>query len=194
MSAHSKMHLAIEPRFGNHSQMDWSHGPGHWLFEPGLYMITAGTYQKLPDLHSPMRLDFFLSSLFNYAREFEWNLRAWATLPNHYHFIAASSRPANLRKFLGKLHMKTAEQLNLWDNTPGRKLWFQFWDSHITFERSYLARLNYVHQNPVKYGLVPLAETYQWCSASWFIQNAPAAFVRTVKSFKTDQVNVPDDF
>ena len=168
--------FATDARFGNHSRMNWPHGPAHWLFEPGLSMITAGTYQKLPHLHSAMRLDFFVGSLFDYATDFEWNLRAWAVLSNHYHFVGASSKPAILQKFLGKLHMKTAKQLNLWDNTPSRKVWFQFWDSHITFERSYLARLNYVHQNPVKHGVVQLAENYRWCSASWFIQSALACF------------------
>lgn len=123
--------------------MNWPHGPAHWLFEPGLYMITTGTYKKLPHLSSPERLDFFQAALFRYASEFGWDLRAWAVLSNHYHFIAASpSDPATLRKFLGKLHGQTAKQLNRWDKADGRKVWFQFWDSHITFERSYLARLN----------------------------------------------------
>ena len=121
--------------------MNWPHTPKHWLFEPGTYMVTTGTYQKLPHLNSPQRLDFFLESLFARAGEFGWDFRAWAVLANHYHFIAHSpSDPGTLRKFLGKLHMQTAKQINLWDNTPGRKVWFQFWDSHITFERSYLAR------------------------------------------------------
>jgi putative transposase len=158
-------------------------------------MITAGTYRKLSHLNSPDRLDFFQNSLFRYADEFHWKLRAWAILPNHYHVVAASSTdPRTLPKFLGKLHMKTAKQLNHWDNKPGRKVWFQFWDSHITYERSYLARLNYVHKNPVRHGLASVAENYKWCSAAWFTQNAPPAFVKTVNSFKIDQVNVPDDF
>jgi len=118
--------FAIDARFGNHSRMNWPHGPAHWLFEPGLYMITARTYQKLPHLHSAMRLDFFVGSLFDYATDFEWNLRAWAVLSNHYHFVGASSKPATLQKFLGKLHMKTVKQLNLWDNTPSRKCGFNF--------------------------------------------------------------------
>jgi putative transposase len=118
-----------------------------------------------------------------------------AVLANHYHFVAASPcDPRTLRKFLGKLDMQTAEQLNLCDNKLGRKVWLQFWDNHITFERSYLARLNYVRQNPVRNSIVPLAENYKWCSASWFAQNAPPGFVNTVKSFKIDRVNVPDDF
>jgi len=72
--------------------------------------------------------------------------------------------------------------------------WFQFWESRITFGRSYLARLNYVHHNPAQHGVVPLAEDYKWCSASWFARNAPPAFVNSVKSFKIDRVHVPDDF
>jgi putative transposase len=144
--------------------MNWPHAPTHWLFEPGLYIVTTGTYRKLPHLKSPGRLDFFQESLFEYANEFGWDLRAWAILANHYHFVAASpSDPQTLRKFLGKLHMQTSKQLNRLDNTPGRTVWFQFWDSHITYERSYLARLNYVNQNPVRYGIVPVAENYKRC-------------------------------
>jgi putative transposase len=175
--------------------MNWPHGPTHWPFQPGIYIATAGTYGKLPHLDSPERLDFVQESLFKYADGFGWNLRAWAVLANHYHFVAASpSDPQTLRDFLGKFHMQTSKQLNRWDNTLGRTVWFQFWDSHITFERSYLARLNYVHYNPPRHGLVPVAENYKWCSAAWFAQSAPPAFVKTVKSFKIDQVNVPDDF
>jgi len=62
--------------------MNWPHAPAHWLFEPGLYMVTAGTYQKLPHLNSPPRLDFFVESLFACAAEFHWDLRAWAVLSN----------------------------------------------------------------------------------------------------------------
>jgi len=107
------MSVAIHVDFGNHSDMNWPHGPAHWLFEPGIYIITAGTYRKLPHLNSPAKLDFFQNCLFQHADEFGWNLRAWAVLANHYHFVAASpANPRTLPKFLGKLHMKTAEQLN----------------------------------------------------------------------------------
>jgi putative transposase len=57
-----------------------------------------------------------------------------------------------------------------------------------------LDTLHYVHCNPAKHGVVDVAENYPWCSASWFARNASAAFVATVKSFKTDQLEIPDDF
>lgn len=99
-----------------------------------------------------------------------------------------------MRKLLTKLHANTARALNKEQATPGRKVWFQYWDSHLTFERSYLARLNYVHHNAVKHGLVANAQNYPWCSAAWFAENGPAAFRATVESFKTDQINISDDF
>ena len=175
--------------------MNWPHAPVHWLFEPGMYMVTAGIYRKKPMLNLPERLDFVLESLFARAEEFGWSLRAWAVMSNHYHFVASSPEdPVTLRKMLGKLHMNVAKRINEWDAQPGRKVWHQFWDSRITFERSYLARLRYVHGNPVHHGVAENAENYQWCSAAWFARTAPAAFVNTVQGFKTDQIAVPDDF
>ena len=174
--------------------MNWPHAPRHWLFEPGMYLVTAGTFRKCRHLGSPERLDFFLDAIFKTAAEFDLQLRAWAVLSNHYHLLASLSGPSNLRRFIRKLHMTTAKTLNGWDGTQGRKVWFQYWDSHITFETSYLARLNYVHYNPVRHGVTELAENYRWCSAAWFAQHAKASFVFTVRSFKTDKLEIPDDF
>ena len=175
--------------------MNWPHAPAHWLFEPGMYMVTAGIYRKKPLLNLPERLDFVLESLFTRAEEFGWNLRAWAVMSNHYHFVASSPEdPATLRQMLGKLHMNVAKRINEWDAQSGRKVWHQFWDSRITFERSYLARLRYVHGNPVHHGVAENAENYKWCSAAWFARTAPGAFVKTVQGFKADQIAVPDDF
>lgn len=175
--------------------MNWPHAPQHWLFEPGTYMVTTGTYQKQPHLNTSKRLDYFVETLFARAAEFGWLLRAWAVLANHYHILATSpADPGTLCRFLGKLHMTTSKRLNELDGQPGRKVWFQYWDSHITFERSYLARLNYVHHNPAHHGVVDNAEDYVWCSAAWFARNAPHSFLATVKSFKTDKLEVPDEF
>ena len=98
------------------------------------------------------------------------------------------------RDFVRHLHRELAIQLNRMDATSGRRVMYEFWDTRLTFEKSWLARLNYVHQNPVKHGFVPLANQYPWCSAAWFETNGRPAFVRSVYSFKTDRINVPDDF
>jgi hypothetical protein len=108
MSARPKLHVAIGARCGNHSHMNWPHGPAHWLFEQGLYIITAATYRKLPHLNSPARLDFFQNSLFQHPDEFGWDLRAWAVLANHYHFA-----PPAFAKSVGSFRI---DQINVPDD------------------------------------------------------------------------------
>ena len=174
---------------------DWPHAPVHRLDDAGVYMVTAGTYQKRHYLNTPQRLEVVMRRLFSCIEEVGWELQAWAVLSNHYHFLARSGvDPRTLRRVVSKLHMTTAKALNQEDGTPGRRVWFQYWDSRITFERSYLARLNYVHHNPAHHGVVSQATAYRWCSAAWFEQVASPAFVKTVKNFKIDQVQVRDDF
>ena len=158
-------------------------------------MVTCGTYLKCHHLASTTRLALVQSHLFECAEEFEWRLQAWAILSNHYHFVASSPEdPRTLSVMLSKLHTITSIELNKKDGTAGRRVWFQYWDSHITFQRSYFARLKYVHQNPVHHGLVENAEHYPWCSAAWFARQARPAFYGTVQGFKVDRVNIPDDF
>ena len=95
---------------------------------------------------------------------------------------------------LKQLHADTSREVNRLDGTPGRAVWHNFWDTKLTFEKSYLARLSYVHQNAVKHGLAPVASQYRWCSAGWFERTATGAQVRTIYRFKIDRVSVPDDF
>jgi putative transposase len=174
---------------------DWPHAPVHRLTEQGAYMITAGTYKKAFYLNAPAKLAFVRDTLFEIAELYHWLLQAWSIMGNHYHFIAiAPEDPTTLKHLIRKFHSITAREMNRQDNIHDRKFWFQYWDSHITFEKSYLARLNYVHNNPVRHGIVKAADQYEWCSAKWFALKASSAFQKTVLSFKIDRIKVVDDF
>jgi putative transposase len=157
-------------------------------------MVTAGTYGKALHFSGPERLDFLTEKLMVYAKRYKWNLQAWAVMANHYHFIGFSAEPGSLPDFASSLHTETARHVNALDGTMNRKVWYQYWDSHITYQKSYYARLRYVNNNPVHHRIVPIAEDYRWCSAGWFKNNADAAFRKTIESFKTDTLKVIDDF
>jgi len=122
-------------------------------------------------------------------------LDAWAILVNHYHFIAQSTNgKENLDQMLQSLHSKTAIELNELDGTPRRQVWWNYYDTCLSYQKNYLARLHYVHRNPEKHGVVKRAEDYPWCSMGWFVQEAGAPFRNSVFSFKIDKLNVYDDF
>lgn len=174
---------------------DWPHAPTHRLDSAGAYMVTAATYRKEPLFKSAKRLTLLCEQLLDLAAKHGWKLDAWAVFPNHYHFVAITKENAEtLTRFIGHLHTATAKEINRQDETPGRKVWFQYWDSHLTYPRSYLARLNYVHCNAVKHGLVRQAAQYPWCSAGWFERKAERPFYQTVMRMCSDHINVRDDF
>jgi putative transposase len=139
--------------------------------------------------------DLVLRSLLTIAKQYGWELEAWAVMSNHYHFVGRTLTPANsLRAMIKHFRVHTARALNAVDGTTNRKVWFNYWDTRLTFEKSYLARLNYVHQNPVHHGMVKVANQYPWCSAAWFERVTSPSMVQTIYSFKTERINVQDDF
>ena len=173
---------------------NWPHSPAHHLREAGSYIVTAGTYKKVPVFKAPDRLTILTNYILGLADRYGFSLQAWAVFPNHYHLVGNSQLPESLRSLLRHLHSITAIEANKWDVTPGRRVWFEYWETRITFPRSYFARLNYVHQNAVLHGLVRVPSQYPWCSARWFEREATRSFFQTVSGFHTDKLNVPDDF
>lgn len=170
---------------------DWPHAPIHRLGSDGVYMITGATLYKRKLFSTPEKLTLLEGEVLRLAKEYDWQLEAWAVFANHYHLIARGNRNSKgLDAYLNHLHSKTARDLNACDRAIGRSVWYNFWDTRLTFMRSYLARLNYVHQNAVKHGLVTVANRYPWCSAGWFETVASPAAVRTIYSFQTEQVKI----
>jgi putative transposase len=176
----------------------WPHAPIHQLAERGTYFVTGSTYQKAHHFRGAKRLRVLHRGLLTVAERFGWQLEAWAVFSNHYHLVAHSpgdtQGASSLSTMLSVLHVKTSGWVNKLDNAPGRQVWFNFWDTRLTHQKSYLTRLNYVHQNAVKHGLVPVACQYPWCSAAWFERTASPAMVKSIYRFKTDKVSVADEF
>jgi putative transposase len=176
-------------------EKDWPHAPVHRLGTDGVFMVTGAILHKAHLFSGPEKLTRLENHLLGLAKKYNWQLEAWAVFSNHYHFVARSLPEAgDLKKLLSQLHSDTARELNRMDGMSGRTVWFNFWDTKLTYQRSYLARLNYVHQNAVKHGLVKVANQYPWCSAAWFERTATPATVKTIYSFKTDQLNIMDDY
>lgn len=178
--------------------VDWPHAPPHRLGASGSYFITAATWQKARLFHDAPRLDLLHHALLTHAQAFGWQLEAWAVFSNHYHFIARPAQgpatKADLGVMIKALHERTARELNELEAQPGRRVWHNYWDTRLTFEASYRARLNYVMQNPVKHGLVENAKDYRWCSAAWFERVNTGAWVQTIQRFKTDRLKIDDDY
>ncbi|MFN0129459.1 MAG: REP-associated tyrosine transposase [Verrucomicrobiales bacterium] len=180
----------------DHSLQFWPHAPPHWLFQSGIYFVTASTYHREKIFTGSDLLDVVTRHLVESAVEHGWSLKAWAVLANHYHFLAESPAGSgiSLGPWLRTFHCRSATEANRLSGTPGRRVWMNYRETRITHQTSYLARIRYVNENPVHHGLVRSPLSYPWCSATWFERNAPRSFVESVARFKTNRINVWDEF
>jgi len=145
-----------------HLKRPWPHAPVHKMSEHGVYFVTAGTLHKVRLFNDAPQLDLLESKLLTLAEKYHWQIEAWAVFSNHYHLVCRGCPDSsNLGKYLKHLHADTARELNRSDRAEGRQVWHNFRDTRLNFEKSYLARLNYVHQNAVKHGLVRVANQYR---------------------------------
>ena len=173
----------------------WPHAPPHRSFEPGAYMVTGATLHKARLFDTPVKRSLVQETLLGTLAEFGWQVQAWAVLANHYHVVAfCSDKPETLDDAIAKVHGVSARELNRLDQATGRQVWYQSWDTALTYRKSYYARLRYVHENPVHHGLVRQARDYEWCSAGWLEQRADPAYRKLLESFAIDRLHVFDDF
>lgn len=173
----------------------YPHNPPHYFLPDTMYMVTGATLYNRHLLSQDRKKEFILQTLMERTEILGWGLQAWAILNNHYHFVAkAPENATTLKKLIQQIHSISAIQLNRWDQTPGRQVWYNYWDACLTYERSYLARLHYVHINPVKHCLVESAIDYPFCSYKWFVEQGDKALERKVLAQPIDRVKVIDDF
>ena len=174
--------------------MDWTHAPLHRTKDPGWYFITAGTYKKQPFLLAEGRRDALIDLILSCACQLNLIVHAWVVLSNHYHLMLQARKDADIPLFARRVHSINARAVNALDAAPGRKVWYQYWDKFITDENAYFARINYIHQNPVRHRLVSAAENYRWSSMRYFEDRVGIPLARAVRQIKIDKIKVVDDF
>ena len=186
---------ALEPEEGiPKGTHDWPHAPPHRMEEAGVYFVTARARNQCDLLSADELKDWFQATLFQLVEEFGWELEAWAILSNHYHLIAHSlprsgGGASSLSAMVKKLHSLATKELNRRDGMAGRtRLWQNFRETQLTHHESYMARLNYVHQNAVHHGLVRKASEWKWCSAGEFKKAVSSAWLRTVAGYRFDEI------
>lgn len=177
--------------------LNWPHAPPHELAEAGVYFVTARTRENQHLLSDDSIKDWFEAKLLELAAGFGWRMEAWCVLSNHYHFVAHSpkdeSSAGSLSSLLRELHSRATREINQRNQTPGRgRLWQNYRETHLTYQRSYLSRLSYVHQNAVHHRLVRVASDWKWCSAAKFQAEVTPAWRKTVLSFHYNAISAQD--
>ncbi|MCL4236360.1 MAG: transposase [Deltaproteobacteria bacterium] len=122
-----------------------------------------------------------------------YDLIAWVVMPNHVHGLIRILAGTSLGKIVQSWKSYTGRRIReLLSGTesasgpshaigsPGRDnpanrttaggVWMrEYWDRYIRDDQHFDATVNYIHQNPVKAGLVRIAEDWPWSSAAEYL-------------------------
>ena len=100
-----------------------------------------------------------------------YRLLAWVVMPNHVHVLFQPVNGWTLARIVASWKTYTGRQLALlYRHMPAsshaRCVWQrEYWDRFMRDELHFQVTKSYIHDNPVKAGLVARAEEWEWSSA-----------------------------
>lgn len=101
-----------------------------------------------------------------------YRLHAWVVMANHVHMLATPQVPVST--LMQSLKRFTAREANRVLGRTGQAFWQdESYDRLVRDRREFDRIMSYIEMNPVRAGLVALAEEFRWSSA-WPIHNRPA--------------------
>jgi REP element-mobilizing transposase RayT len=158
--------------------------PPRFHIEGHVYYITTVIYNRLPIFTRPSFIVPLYDSLNFYRHHQQFKLLGYVFMPDHIHLIiwpfgsaTVSEIMRDYKKFTSTRIVRQAkvEGIDEWTRAfqragreTGRsthKVWQDsFWDVNIYSEPFLRQKLNYVHRNPVRAGLVEKPEDYVYSS------------------------------
>jgi REP element-mobilizing transposase RayT len=145
------------------------------------YYITSVTNNRLPVFRTPKMKGVMCAALNEARTSAHLLLFAYVVMPDHYHLLLGSSKdPSIVLRFVNGISSRRIidylkqgnfeESLKKLSREQGtRQHKYSLWDHHpnlkrITDEGVFMQKVHYIHNNPVRAGLVECAEDYLWSS------------------------------
>jgi putative transposase len=145
------------------------------------HFITFSCYRREAFFASASARDVFVSELAQLRDQMGFTLLGFVVMPEHVHLLLGEPPGGDLSVVVQKLKLRVARHLRprkKWNadgrgerpviqcGQPARKFWQErFYDFNVYSEGKRKEKLNYMHANPVKRGLV--AHPKDWAWSSW---------------------------
>ena len=150
------------------------------------HALTFSCYRRLPLLGHEQTRRWFLESLRAACERHAFDLSAFVLMPEHVHLLVVPQAEVyDIAKFLQTLKRPVAYRANAWlrvhdpevcsrlTETGTEEGRFHFWqrgggfDRNIYKEAYFLLTIEYLHNNPVRRGLVQEPSEWKWSSYAW---------------------------
>ena len=126
-----------------------------WVKAP-IYFVTTCTAQRRPILASAPAHAVLLAECSDMQRRHGWMIGRYIIMPDHVHFFASPLQTAakQLSYAVGKWKEWTSKALVRTQQATAPVWQPEFFDHVLRSEESWRAKWNYMHENPVRAGLV----------------------------------------
>ncbi|MFN0057780.1 MAG: REP-associated tyrosine transposase [Planctomycetota bacterium] len=115
-------------------------------------------------LQVPSIAEIVENSLFHFDGE-RYALIAWCVMPNHVHVMVETRAQSSLREIMHSWKSFTSKACNRYLNRTGQFWAPDYFDRFIRDTRHLQAAIQYIHENPVKAGLVELPADWRFSRA-----------------------------
>lgn len=132
--------------------------PPHIYAQDAVYFLTGSTLRRQRFLAVGERRSLLHDILQQAIKDYGVTLYAWVILADHYHLLIKTGDVAPLWKFIKRFHGESAMRLNKLDQTPGRQVWYQYWDRFPRNDEDFWSYFNYIHINPIKHRYVQIRD------------------------------------
>ena len=127
------------------------------------HFVTFSCYHRLPYLSERLR-DIFLSSLERTRFNYRFRVYGYVVMPEHVHLLVSEPDVEMLSKSIQALKISVARLA-----APVAPFWQKrYYDHNVRDYESFVEKLDYIHQNPVKRGLCERPEDWRWSSFRHF--------------------------
>jgi putative transposase len=128
------------------------------------YFITAGTFWKKNLLQSDRMAELFCETLFHYRSEGKFLLHAFIVMPNHIHLLLTVSKGLTLERAVQLIKGGFSHEASKRMGNIGPVWQKSFVDRRVRNLAEFEKFREYIHQNPVRAGMVHSADQYLYSS------------------------------
>lgn len=150
-----------------------------------IFFVTVNLRRRVTAFGSP-EYGFMVDALNGSRRRHGFLLCGYVLMPDHWHALIWAGYPLTISEVVHDVKKVSARRVHGQRGTEGALWQHQFWDRFVRHEKEFLDRLQYMHLNPVKKGLVNRPEEWRWSSYTNFsvdrgaIANFPIQIDRVV--------------
>jgi len=97
-------------------------------------------------------------------QKYHFLLTAWVFLPDHWHAIFFPQSPLTISSVMEAIKVGSTHRINARRRESGLLWQPRFFDRALRTVKEYYEKVDYIHLNPVRAGLVERAEGWPWSS------------------------------